>query len=85
MPYRAFPERVGPRILLLESVDYFGTIDYFSGRKKNNLNKNALTAVVSLAFLEIRSRDEEAINSTRYRIYSLKVLTLLTSILFTCF
>ena len=34
MPYRAFPERVGPRILSLESVDYFGTTDYFSGRKK---------------------------------------------------
>ena len=38
--YRAFPERVGPRILWLESVDYFGTTDHFSGRKKkNNLNE----------------------------------------------
>ena len=27
IPYRAFPERVGPRILSLESVDYFGTTD----------------------------------------------------------
>ena len=35
-------------------------------------NKNALTAV-SLACLEIRSRNEEVINSTRNRIYSLKV------------
>ena len=34
IPYRAFPERVGPRILWLESVDYFGTTDHFSGRKK---------------------------------------------------
>ena len=34
IPYRAFPERVGPRILSLESVDYFGTIDYFGRRKK---------------------------------------------------
>ena len=34
IPYRAFPERVGPRILSLESVDYFRTSDYFSGRKK---------------------------------------------------
>ena len=36
IPHRAFPEQVelGPRILSLESVDYFGTIDYFSGRKK---------------------------------------------------
>ena len=39
IPYRAFPERVGPRILLLERVDYFGTSDYFSGRKNNNLNE----------------------------------------------
>ena len=28
--YRAFPERVGPRILSLESVQYFGTSEYFS-------------------------------------------------------
>ena len=34
IPYQAFPERVGPRILSLESVDYFGTTDRFSGRKK---------------------------------------------------
>ena len=40
IPYRAFPERVGPSILSLESVDYFGTTDHFSGRKKkNNLNE----------------------------------------------
>ena len=41
IPYRAFPERVGPRILSLESVDYFGTTDHFSVRKKekNNLNE----------------------------------------------
>ena len=36
-------------------------------------NKNALTAAFSLACLEIRSRNEEAINSTRNMIYSLKV------------
>ena len=40
-------------------------------------NKNALTAVVCLACLEIRLRNEEAINSTRKRIYSLKVFQLL--------
>ena len=33
----SFPKRVGPQILLLESIDYFGTSDNFSGRKKNNL------------------------------------------------
>ena len=36
-------------------------------------NKNALTAAFGLACLEIRSRNEEAIYPTRYRIYSLKV------------
>ena len=32
----AFPERVGPRILSLESIDYFGTSEYVSGRKKES-------------------------------------------------
>ena len=36
-------------------------------------HKNALTAAFSLACLVIRSRNEEAINSTRNVIYSLKV------------
>ena len=36
-------------------------------------NKKALTAAFRLACLEIRSRNEEAVNSTRNMIYSLKV------------
>ena len=40
-------------------------------------NKNALTAALSLACLEIRSRNEEAINSTRNRVYLLKFFPLL--------
>ena len=36
--------------------------------------KNPITAASRLACLEIRSRIEKAINSTRNRIYSLKVL-----------
>ena len=36
-------------------------------------NKNALAAAFSLPCLHIRSRNKEAINSTRNRIYSLKV------------
>ena len=40
-------------------------------------NKRALTAVFRLTCLEIRSRNEEAINSTRNMIYSLKVVYLL--------
>ena len=39
-------------------------------------NKDTLTAASSLACLEIRSRNEEVINSTRNRIYSLKVFNL---------
>ena len=35
--FRVFPERVGPRILSLESVDYFGTNEHSSVRKKENL------------------------------------------------
>ena len=27
--FRAFPKRVGPRILSLESVDYFGTSEHY--------------------------------------------------------
>ena len=33
--FRAFPEQVGERILSLESVDYFGTSEHYSGRKNN--------------------------------------------------
>ena len=36
--WQAFLEQVGPRILLLESVDYFGASDYFSDRKKEQLS-----------------------------------------------
>ena len=41
------------------------------------VNKNALTAAFSLAWLEITSRNEEAINSARNRIHSLTVFYLL--------
>ena len=52
------------------------------------MNFNAPTAAVSLACLEIRWENEEAINSTRNRIYSLKVFslpTLSSSVLFIYF
>ena len=32
--FRAFPEQVSPRIMSLESADYFGTCEHFSGQKK---------------------------------------------------
>ena len=56
-------------------------VDVLAVRIKRN--NNALT-VVSLACLEIRSRNEEVINSTRNRIYSLKAL-LIDVDTFTCF
>ena len=37
IPYRAFPKRVGPRTLSLESVHYFGATDHFGGRKKKRI------------------------------------------------
>ena len=38
--FRAFPERVCPRILSLESVDYFGTSEHLSVRKQKETNLN---------------------------------------------
>ena len=35
--FRVFPEQVGPRVLSLESVDYFGTNEHYSVRKKRIL------------------------------------------------
>ena len=40
MQFRAFPEWVDQQIPLLESVDYFGANEYFSGRKKKKKNLN---------------------------------------------
>ena len=40
MQFRAFPEWVDQQIPLLESVDYFGANEYFSGRKKKKRIKN---------------------------------------------
>ena len=40
---------------------------------RSKFNKNVLTAAVSFTSLEIRSINEEAINSIRNRIYSLKI------------
>ena len=42
-----------------------------------NQNKNVLTAAFSLTFLEIRSRNEQTINSTQNRIHSPKITCML--------
>ena len=39
----------------------------------DTVKTKALIAATSLVWLEIRSRDEESINPTRNRIYSLKI------------
>ena len=49
--FRAFLKRVGPLILSLESIDYFGTSEHFSGRKKKKKNliisKTSIVSVVN--------------------------------------
>ena len=44
--FRAFPKQVGPRILSLESVDYFGTSEHYSGKKKKKM-----ALVMSMRFI----------------------------------
>ena len=56
IPYRAFPERFGPRILSLESVDYFGTTDHFSGRNKKILNEQNFQGLLENQDRGIRDR-----------------------------
>ena len=49
------------------------TLDVADTEKQITYNKNTVTAEFRLARLEIRSRNEETINSTRNMIYPLKV------------
>ena len=43
---RASLEQIGPQTRSLESVDYFGTSEYFSGEKKKNLNEQTFDRLV---------------------------------------
>ena len=54
---------------------FFRRVPWQHGRIYFKVNKKTLTPALSRACLEIRSRNEEAINSTRNMIYSLKVFT----------
>ena len=56
MRLRAFPERVGPRILFLESVDYFRKSEHFNGRKKEKLISKTL--MVRLTGLGVQPRPQ---------------------------
>ena len=38
--FRAFPKRVGPQILSLESVDYFGKSEHYWVVEKKNKRRN---------------------------------------------
>ena len=70
---RAFPERVRPRILSLEIVDYFGTNEYFGGRKKENSvnEKNSegeanWSGVVNFHCMQIESCDKHSVYFWRW-------------------
>ena len=53
MRFRAFLERIGPLILSLESVDYFGTSDHFNGQKKKNVNHQNWSGVVNFHCIQV--------------------------------
>ena len=58
----SFSEQVGLQILLLESFDYFGTSEYFSGKKRTILMSKPLwLVVVKLSSYANESCDEHAV------------------------
>ena len=58
----SFSEQVGLEILLLESFDYFGTSEYFSGKKRTILmSKTLWLDVVKLSSYANESCDEHAV------------------------
>ena len=63
--FRAFLKRVGPRILSLESIDYFGASEHLllSGRKKIRIliSKIAMVGCCKLSLYANESCDEHAI------------------------
>ena len=93
--FKAIQKHVSSRILSLKSVDYFGTSEHYwmVETKKENLNQQnwdgwVFTAVFRLDYSEIRSRNEEAINSIKKHDLLAKgclLPTLSTSIIFICF
>ena len=73
---RAFPKRVGPRILSLECVHHFGTTDYFSGRKQEQSFEHCMqkSLVISMRFILFPAM----IEMTRYHQVSLSFVYLHT-------
>ena len=63
--FRAFPKRVGPRILWLESVDYFGTSKHYTewSEKKIRIliSKTAMIGCCKLSLYANGFCDEHAV------------------------
>ena len=60
--FRAFPKQVGPRILSLESVDYFGTSEHYSGKKRRILiSETATVECCKLSLYVNGTSDEHAV------------------------
>ena len=55
--FRAFPKRVGPRILSLESVDYFGASEHYwvVEKKRILISKIAMVGCCTLSLYENES------------------------------
>ena len=49
--FRAFLERVGPRILSLERDNYFGTSEHFSAKKRIVMRKTSIVRLTGRALL----------------------------------
>ena len=60
------------QLMQIRMLICFPSFRSFANTSSLFLNKSALSVAFSLACLEIRSRKEEAINSSRNRIYSLE-------------
>ena len=61
--FRAFPKRVGPRILSLESVDYFGASEHYCVVEKKIrilISKIAMVGCCKLSLYANESFDEHA-------------------------
>ena len=56
MRFRAFPERVGPRILSLESVDFFETSEHFSGREKKKRRRRRRIVISKTSMVRLTDR-----------------------------
>ena len=57
MRFRAFAERVGPRIFSLESVDYFGTSEQQQQQQKNRRLLISKTSMVRLTGLALYANE----------------------------